>query len=88
VDQTLRADAAKRFSQSADSLVESCRMLEQQGLEANLTDALYQALEQVTKRVHQIQPPVDRVQWEKADLAVSACRIASQGAEPTSDHQR
>jgi hypothetical protein len=88
VDQTLRADAARRFGQSADSLVESCRVLEQMGLEANLTDDLYQTLERVTKRVHQMHPPEERVQWEPADVAVSACRIASHGTAPTSDRQR
>jgi len=87
VDQTLRADAARRFSQSADSLAESCRILEQMGLEANLTDDLFQSLERVTQRVHQMHPPEDRVQWEPDDAAVSACRIASHGTAPTSDRQ-
>lgn len=87
MDQRLRADAARRFSQSADSLVESCQILEQMGLEANLTDDLYRTIERVTKRVHQMHPPEDRVQWEPADVAVSACRIASHGGAPTSDHQ-
>jgi len=80
----LRADAARRFSQAADALVDACQRLEQCGVADPPIERLLQALEDVTHRVHQLHPPEERVQIEPADQAIPGCRIAAlENPEPT-----
>lgn len=81
MDQTRTADAAHRFSQAADAMVDACRMLEQCGIEDEPVERLLQAMEAVTQRVHRMHPPEERVQIEPADVATPGCRIAAQHAE-------
>lgn len=73
----LRAEAARRFSQAADALVDACRRLEECGVADPPIERLLQALEDVTNRVHQLHPPQERVQIEPADQAIPGCRIAA-----------
>lgn len=81
MSEQMRAEAARQFSQAADSLVEACRQLEQCGMEDPPVERLLQALEDVTHKVHQMHPPEDRIQIEPADQAVPGCRIAAMDAE-------
>lgn len=71
----MRAEAARQFGQAADLLVDACRQLEQYGLDDPPVERLYQALEEVTQRVHRMQPPEARLQREPADLAVPGCHL-------------
>ncbi|MFZ5814346.1 MAG: hypothetical protein ACOY93_03480 [Bacillota bacterium] len=76
-----RAEAARQFSQAADSLVDACRRLEQLGLADPPIERLLQALEAVTHQVHRMHTPDQRIQIEPADMAVPGCRVAAAGAE-------
>lgn len=75
-----RAEAAHQFSQAADRLVDACRQLEQCGVDDPPIERLLQALEAVTRQVHQLNPPTERIQTEPADQAVPGCRIAAMDA--------
>jgi len=73
----MRADAARRFSQAADALVDACQRLERCGMADPPVERLLQALEAVTWRVHAMHPPEERIQIEPADQAIPGCRIAA-----------
>ena len=76
-DHNFRSQAARRFSESADALVNACRLLEQCGIKDEPVEQLLQALERVTQQVHRMHPPEERIQFEPADSAIPACRIAA-----------
>jgi uncharacterized membrane protein len=78
--EQLRAEAARQFSQAADMLVDACRQLEQCGVDDPPIERLLQALEEVTRQVHQMHPPPERIQTEPADQAIPGCRIAAMDA--------
>lgn len=80
MDENLKEEAARRFSQAADSLVDACRKLEQCGIPDPPIDRLLQALDDVTQQVHKMHPPDDRFKFEMADLAIPGCRIAAYDA--------
>lgn len=69
MDDAIKAEAARQFSQAADMLVDACRKLEQHGMADPPVERLLQALEAVTHQVHQLYPPPERLQFEAADLA-------------------
>jgi|GEM_PF-4645178 len=78
MDKTMVASAARDFGQASDALVDACRRLEQCGIEDEPVERLLQALEEVTRHVHQMHPPEERVQFEPADLAgAPACLNAA-----------
>jgi hypothetical protein len=83
--EEMHKQAARQFSQAADSLVEACRRLEQCGLQDPPIERLLQALEDVTQQVHQMHPPEERVQTEPADQAIPGCRIAAVNAAAAPD---
>lgn len=66
MSEEFRAEAARQFSQAADSLVDACRRLEQCGLADPPIERLLRALEDVTHQVHQMHPPGERIQTEPA----------------------
>lgn len=73
----MKAEAARRFSSAADSLVDACRLLEQCGMADEPVERLLQALEGVTQQVHQMHPPEERYKFEASDVIVPACRTAA-----------
>lgn len=75
---TQKKEAARRFSSAADAMVDACRLLEQCGMDDEPIEDLLQALEAVTRRVHRMHLPDDRVQLEPADAAAPACHIPFQ----------
>lgn len=86
MDERLKTEAAHRFSQAADALVDACRKLEQCGMEDEPIEQLLQALETVTHRVHQMHPPDERLKFETADLASPAAwHIAARLAAARAD---
>lgn len=82
LEANMKADAAKRFSQAADAMVDACRRLEQCGVDDEPIEYLLRAIETVTHRVHRMHPPEERLMpFEPADAAIPGCRIAAAGAE-------
>jgi hypothetical protein len=78
MEESQKERAARHFSQAADALVNACRELEQCGIQDEPVEQLLQALEGVTRNVHEMVPPPERVQIEPADVATMGCRIAAQ----------
>ncbi|HYF95950.1 MAG TPA: hypothetical protein VD969_27370 [Symbiobacteriaceae bacterium] len=79
MDEKLIAQAARQFSAAADTLVGVCRLLESCGMEDEPVERLLLALEDVTRKVHAMHPPDDRLQFEPADLARPGCHLAPEG---------
>ncbi len=80
MEKQLRAEAAQKFGEAADAMVEAVRLLESCGLDDEPIEQMLQALEAVTHKVHQMVPPPERVQTEPADQVVPACRIGAKHA--------
>ncbi|HWI52801.1 MAG TPA: hypothetical protein VNT01_11750 [Symbiobacteriaceae bacterium] len=78
MDKALTAEAARLFSQAADDLVDACRLLESSGIADEPVERLLLALEDVTKEVHQMHRPEERIQLEPADLARPGCNLPPQ----------
>lgn len=79
MDTVLVSEAARRFGKAADAMVGACRMLESCGIKDEPVERLLLALEDLTRHVHQMHAPEDRLQFEAADLARPGCHLPDQG---------